>query len=154
MLFHYHKDALFVFLVLALLFSYFTLLPGWNENSRFDLIFAVVEKKTLSIDDYYNQGGIQTGDHSFVNGHYYSDKPIGPAILGALIYKPMYWFHVKTRHFNERMEPMLTFFVIGLPSAIAGSLMYILCFYLSHKRLRSFLITLRLPWEHCFFLSV
>jgi hypothetical protein len=139
----YRQDALVIFLLFAFLFAYFIQDPGWNENSRFDLIFASVEEKTLSIDHYYNAPGTETGDHAYVNGHYYSDKAIGPAVLGVLIYQPLLWIHDLTGHIEPTtMKEILTFMVIGLPSAIAGTLIYLLCLYLSRKRLRSFLITL------------
>jgi len=39
-------------------------------------------------------------------------------------------------------EAVITYLVIGIPSAIAGSLMYILCWYLSRSRFRAYLVTL------------
>jgi hypothetical protein len=59
---------------------------GWNVNSRFDLVFAVVDHHTLSIDAYHDTPPYQTGDKAIYNGHYYSDKTIGLTLLGVPAY--------------------------------------------------------------------
>ena len=59
---------------------------GWNVNSRFDLVFAVVDHHTLSIDAYHDTAPYETGDKAFYNGHYYSDKTIGLTLLGVPAY--------------------------------------------------------------------
>jgi hypothetical protein len=59
---------------------------GWNVNSRFDLVFAVVDHHTLSIDAYHDTPPYETGDKAVYNGHYYSDKTIGLALLGVPAY--------------------------------------------------------------------
>lgn len=139
----FRKDALIVFALLSFVFAYFYQYAGWNGNSRFSLIFAAVQEQTFSIDHYYQKEGTATGDLSFANGHYYSDKAIGPAILGAIVYAPISWLQSLTGHPGvDTVEQILTFCVVGLPSAIAGTLMYLLCLYLCKKRARSFLITL------------
>lgn len=73
-----------VFLALGLLLCYgfFIQAPAWNEYSRYDLIRAVVEEGTTQIDDFHEN----TGDKAFYNGHYYSDKAPGTAMLGVPVY--------------------------------------------------------------------
>lgn len=73
-----------VILALALLFCYgfFRQVPAWNEYSRYDLVRALVEDGTTSIDRYHEN----TGDKAFYNGHYYSDKAPGTAFLGLPVY--------------------------------------------------------------------
>jgi len=73
-----------VILALALLFCYgfFRQVPAWNEYSRYDLVRALVEDGTTSIDRYQEN----TGDKAFHNGHYYSDKAPGTAFLGLPVY--------------------------------------------------------------------
>ncbi|MFH0900665.1 MAG: hypothetical protein V2A73_08560 [Pseudomonadota bacterium] len=56
-------------------YGYFYQAGGWNQNSRFDLVRAVVERGTFSIDAYHHN----TGDASFLGGHWYSDKAPGSA---------------------------------------------------------------------------
>jgi len=140
----YRKDTIIVFLLLLLTFAYFYQDPSVNGSSRLSLIFASVQEGRLSIDDYYNKPGTITGnDNAYYNGHYYSDKAIGPAVVGAIFYEPMYWIQQTFHHPSENTVKMiLTFLVIGLPSAIAGTLMFILCLYLSKSRFRSYLVTL------------
>ncbi len=73
-----------IVLALALLFCYgfFRQVPAWNEYSRYDLVRALVDDRTTSIDPY--QGN--TGDKSYYNGHYYSDKTPGSALMGVPAY--------------------------------------------------------------------
>jgi 4-amino-4-deoxy-L-arabinose transferase-like glycosyltransferase len=139
----YRKDTLIVFVLLALIFAYFYQDSGWNGNSRFSLIFSIVQDKSLSIDNFFDKEGTKTGDHSEYKGHYYSDKAIGPAVIGALLDYPISWIQKATHHPSEKsVEGILTFLVIGIPSAVAGSLMYLLCVYLSKRRAWSFIITM------------
>lgn len=74
-----------VFIALMLLLSYVYFFPRWadpNQNSRIDMIVAVVDDGTFMIDKYVGN----TVDYAKVNGHYYSDKPPGSAFLGIPIY--------------------------------------------------------------------
>ena len=68
-----------VIVAAALFFTYafFYQAGGWNQNSRFDLVRAVVEERTFRIDDYHTN----TGDKALVDGHYYSDKAPGLALV-------------------------------------------------------------------------
>ncbi len=78
-----NRNELFVFLVLLVCYGYF--MPrwaSWNQNSRLDLVMAIVDEGTLSIDHYYQN----TGDYAAFNGHYYSDKAPGSAFLGVPVY--------------------------------------------------------------------
>lgn len=52
---------------------------GWNQSAHFDLIRALVEQRTLRIDDYHEN----TGDKSFYDGHYFSNKAPGAPFLAA-----------------------------------------------------------------------
>ena len=62
---HFRKDALIVFFLLAFTFGYFYQIGGWNGNSRFDLIFAIVREGRLTIDTFQHQQGTNTGDKAF-----------------------------------------------------------------------------------------
>jgi len=155
----YWKDALIIFFVLAFVYAYFYQDSGWNGNSRFGLIYAVVQEGRLTIDSYHTRFDTQTEDKAFANGHYYSDKAIGQAVAGVIAYEPLYWIKRLTNRISMAyLEQILTFLVIGLPSAFAGSLMYILCLYMSKSRFRAFLVTmtvtlgtLYLPYSVIFF---
>jgi hypothetical protein len=60
---------------------------GWNDRSRMATIQSIVEYNSLAID---NSIFIETGDKVYINGHFYSDKPVMPALLGAVIYFPLF----------------------------------------------------------------
>jgi hypothetical protein len=60
-------------------FVYFCEGGGWNQNSRFDLLRAIVERHTLQIDAYHEN----TQDKAHFNGHYYSDKAPGLVFLAV-----------------------------------------------------------------------
>ena len=84
----YRKAAILLGLVAFLSFSYFYEGGGWNQNSRFDLLRAIVERHTLQIDAYHEN----TQDKAHLNGHYYSDKAPGLVFLAvpfALIARPV-----------------------------------------------------------------
>jgi len=59
--------------------------PRWadnNVNSRLDMVVALVDDGGFQIDKYV----ANTVDYATVNGHFYSDKAPGVALLGAPIY--------------------------------------------------------------------
>jgi len=148
----YYKYAIIIFCLLAFVFAYFYQNGEWNGNSRFDLIFAMVQERRLTIDTFQNQPGMDTGDKAYFNGHYYSDKAVGPAVVGAILYLPIHWMN---QVFNlgspAASETILTYLVIGIPSAFAGSLIYILCWYLSRSRFRAYLVTLAITLGTLYF---
>jgi hypothetical protein len=72
-----------VFLLALVCYVYF--LPrwaDWNQNSRFDLVVGLVDDHTFEIDKYV----ANTGDYALYEGHYYSDKAPGMALLGVPAY--------------------------------------------------------------------
>jgi hypothetical protein len=71
--------ALLIAAVVLISCAYFYQGGGWNQNSRFDLVRAIVEHGTLRIDAYHEN----TSDKAFANGHYYSDKAPGLALLAV-----------------------------------------------------------------------
>jgi hypothetical protein len=62
---------------LFLSYAYFYGAGGWNQNSRFAMIRAVLERHTLEIDAYQ----LHTGDRAFWRGHYYTDKAPGASLV-------------------------------------------------------------------------
>jgi hypothetical protein len=72
-----------IFLLLLVCYVYF--LPryaDWSQASRTALIVAIVNEGQLAIDAY----GWSTGDYAEFQGHRYSDKAPGPALLGVPAY--------------------------------------------------------------------
>jgi hypothetical protein len=75
-------------LLLFVTYAYFVSPPSWNENSRFDLVRSLVERRRLDIDPFEHN----TGDKSVRGGHTYSDKAPGTAFLAAPVYAAYYGF--------------------------------------------------------------
>lgn len=74
---------LLLFLTLLGCFGYFfPRWADWNQNSRFNLVQALVDDGTVKIDRYVGN----TGDYAYIGGHYYSDKAPGMAVLGVPVY--------------------------------------------------------------------
>jgi hypothetical protein len=61
-------------------YAYFYQAGGWNQNSRFAMIRAVLERQTLQIDAYQ----LHTGDRALWQGHYYTDKAPGSSLLALI----------------------------------------------------------------------
>ncbi len=80
----YPARATLVPLIGALLFSYafFVGAPAWNQNSRFALTHALVEDGSFAIDSNHHT----TGDKSFRDGHFYSDKAPGVSFFACIPY--------------------------------------------------------------------
>lgn len=143
---HIRKDILFVFGLLVFTFAYFYQDPGVNGNSRLGLTAAMVRDRRLTIDAFHadDGNGLKTLDKSYFNGHYYTDKPIGSSLIAAVFYFPLYWL---THPFGINLDilkvkHLLTLLVVGLPSALAGTLIYRVCEEISYSRMRAFIVTL------------
>lgn len=147
------RVAILIFLILISCYAYFfPRWADWNQNSRLDLVMAIVDQGVLHIDDYYD-GYTATGDYAEYDGHIYSTKAPGTAFLGV----PVYWVFQKTVKGNlvqwalgllggneavdntlttggsgllsEKLHAALalsatTFFVVSVPSALLGVALY------------------------------
>ncbi|MFB3895517.1 MAG: hypothetical protein ACE14V_04355 [bacterium] len=125
-----NRIELLLFLLLLIAYSYVWHKPSWNDLGRYDLIMAIVDQGTVSIDAYEQN----TGDKAIFNGHFYSDKGPAPALLGV----PIYWILNQFQALFgltqiEHMVSLLIWFtkyiiirilVISLPSAILGVILY------------------------------
>jgi hypothetical protein len=118
----HRKSAILLGLVTFFSFIYFYEGGGWNQNSRFDLLRAIVERHTLQIDAYHEN----TRDKAHFQGHYYSDKAPGLVFLAvpfALAARPaLRMLGVDPE--SPRGEIALSFVVsagaVALPTALAG----------------------------------
>jgi hypothetical protein len=72
-----------IFLSFFVIYSYFSVWIGFNENSRFALVRSIVDDNKLEIDNYADE----TGDRAFFNNHFYTEKSPG----GSLIAIPSYF---------------------------------------------------------------
>jgi hypothetical protein len=75
-------EAALLGLLLLATYAYFLPAPAWNESSRFDLVQSLVERHRLDIDPYH----LNTEDKAFRDGHFFSDKAPGAALLAVPAY--------------------------------------------------------------------
>ena len=117
------EAALFV---LALgVYGYFYQAGGWNQNSRFDLTRAIVERGTSSIEAYHRN----TGDHAVRDGVHYCDKAPGASWLGVPVYGAMHVLGGSDRpspRFLAVSAYLVTVVAVGVPSAAAVVALYVL----------------------------
>ena len=84
-----------LFLILCLCYGYF--MPRWADwgaNSRADLVYAIGDQGVLYIDDYHENTGDKacfagldyTGETPCEDGHYFTDKSIGPSLVALPFY--------------------------------------------------------------------
>ena len=122
------KIAILLGTVLFLSSIYFYEGGGWNQNSRFDLLRAMVERHTLRIDAYHEN----TQDKAHFKGHYYSDKAPGLVFLAvpfALAARPVLRVAGIDPE-SPRGEVALSYVVsacaVALPTALAGVCVFFL----------------------------
>src|SRR3989338_2591927 len=97
----FNRIELSLFLTFIITYSLLIQWNGWNEDSRFALIRSIVEDTEIQIDEYANI----TGDRSFYNNNYYSDKAPGQSILGVPFYFIRDFIHdnlLKSNHEKEQ----------------------------------------------------
>lgn len=74
------------FLIILLLLLCYAYAPprwaDWSQTSRLALVRAIVEERTVRIDRFVHT----TGDYALIDGHAYSDKAPGPALLAVPAY--------------------------------------------------------------------
>jgi hypothetical protein len=76
------RRDLLIAALLLFCYGFFQQQPAWNEYSRYDLVRALLEQGTTRIDAYE----ANTGDKALFQGHWYSDKAPGTALLGVPVY--------------------------------------------------------------------
>ncbi len=116
------QQSIVVALLLLLCYGYFRQVPAWNEYSRYDLVRAIVDDRSVQIDRYHEN----TGDKAFYNGHYYSDKMPGSALLGVPVYALLRG--INTMIGDHALDPaqimyMLTFAIAGVPTIVTALLL-------------------------------
>lgn len=157
------RIAAFIFLVLLACYAYFfPRWADWNQNSRLNLVMAIVDQGTLYIDAYY-EGHTATGDYAEFEGHIYSTKAPGTAFLGV----PVYWAFQQVARGNlvkwtlgllqsnetigATLTPtssgllrgklhaalalyVVTLLTVSIPSALLGAILYRFTGYVVHSR--------------------
>ena len=172
--------ALTVFLILTICYGYF--MPKWADwgaNSRADLVYAVGDRGVLYIDDYHENTGDKacfagrdyTGDQPCEDGHYYSDKSLGPSLVALPFYivfrgiaalPPVERFIQSGSglgNFSDTLNPegegirpeavyeglaltFITFFAMSIPSAILGTVVFLFAARFTKRDLYAFVLAL------------
>ncbi len=83
----------------------------WNDESRMATIQALVESHTFIID---HTQFVSTGDKVFIDGHFYSEKPPLPSILGAIVYFPLYHLGLKLHGGRSLSYYFITLLTVSL----------------------------------------
>lgn len=144
------KREVWLFILLLVSFTYF--FPRWamwGPNTKLDLMMAIIDQGTLSIDDYYQN----TGDYALYKGFHYSDKAPGTSFFGVPFYAIFKLFAstslvdnviarlstnsamtdtlreggvglLKDRVYFAMAMTFVTFFVASLPAALLGVVIY------------------------------
>ena len=109
-------------------FIYFYEGGGWNQNSRFDLLRAIIERHTLTIDAYHQN----TQDKAHFQGHYYSEKAPGLVFLAvpfALASRPVMrvaGIDPESPRGEFALSFVATACAVALPAALAGVCLFFL----------------------------
>lgn len=136
------RPTTLLFVLLVGTYAYFYQAGGWNQNSRFDLVRAVVEQGTWAIDRYEQN----TGDDSIRDGHFYCDKAPGASVLCM----PTYWLMFQLAGAPTSVSPdwlawavwLAITLAIGVPSAVAAMFLVRLASRFGLSTPMSFLVAL------------
>ncbi len=126
------RRALLLGIVIFLSYAYFYEGGGWNQNSRFDMVRAILEQKTLSIDAYHEN----TQDKALSRGHYYSDKAPGLALLAlpvAAASRPLLrevGIDPASPNGLVAISYAVTVFAVALPTALACVCLFLIALQL------------------------
>lgn len=106
-----------LFLVALFSYAYFYQAADQSIAARFDLIRAILERRTLWIDGFC---GYNTADIIQVAGHYYSVKAPGTSVTGLVPWSFVTWFLTPLA---SRNEPMFWAFATYLTIVLTVSLL-------------------------------
>jgi hypothetical protein len=106
------RRARLALLVVILMLATTHSAPGsWNDQSRIATVQSLVESGSFIIDNSIFKS---TGDKVFINGHFYSDKPPVPAVLGAAVYLPLYHLGLALQHDSSVPYYLVTLLTVKL----------------------------------------
>jgi len=122
-----------IFATLFASYAYFYQGGGWQENSRMDLVRAMVEDHTLNIDRFHHN----TGDKAKFAGHFYSDKAPGLSIVALPAYALFRAFagsSLGEHTFLIVASYVTTVLTVGVAGALLGALLFSLTRQLGASR--------------------
>jgi len=99
-------------LLLILMVATASTRPGsWNDASRMATVQSLVESGSFVID---RTAFVGTGDKVFINGHFYSEKPPMPSVLGAAVYLPLHRLGIRLHAGRSLAYYLVTLLTIKL----------------------------------------
>ncbi len=171
--------AITLFMILLVCYGYF--MPRWADwgaNSRANLTYAVGDKGVLYIDDYHENTGDKAcypgpyvAETDVCNGHYYTDKSIGPSLIALpfyMVFKAVASLPPIERFiqsggglggFEDTLNPdgegirpdavyqgmaltFMTFFATAVPSALLGVVVFLMAARFAKRDSYAFLLAL------------
>jgi hypothetical protein len=114
-----HKRLLILLVLIALGATHCAPMT-WNDESRMATIQSLAESGSFIIDQ---TDFARTGDKVFIDGHFYSDKPPMPAVLGAAVYFPLYHLGFRLHEGGSVAYFLITLLTVSL-SWILGTLAF------------------------------
>ena len=124
--------------------SWFFSIGGWNQVSRYDAIFSFVEAPvkerpnpdylSFRIDHFitHEKGGVNTGDFSKYQGHFYSNKAPGQILAGCLVYFPLYYFDRLCNGFTDDLwHDVKNCYIINLFTGVIPTCLAVVFLFLS-----------------------
>jgi hypothetical protein len=125
------RRTCFALFVLAIVSSaYFVQGVGMNQNSRFDLVRAIVDDGTVSIDGYEGN----TMDKSTRDGHFYSDKAPGLSFASIPAYMMVELVGWPSPERAPTVVYVLTVAVVGVTSGVAAAALFLTLLAMSVPR--------------------
>ena len=127
--------------ILLCSYGYFSSGSGPNQNTRYDMVRALVEEGTLAIDDYHEN----TIDKASFRGHFYSDKAPGSSLLALPVYAAGYALHrlvytaeqvTQSRKLQRRLFGWVQLWAASIPGAVLGALILLFLLELAAPRPR------------------
>lgn len=130
-----------VFVTALVAYAYFYQAGGWNQNSRFALVRALVENGTARVDGAQRATwdlSCKAPDGPCLDRkrpdprrgeHFYCDKAPGAQLLAVPAYAVVYWVAGSARpspRYQQVASYLVTVWAVGLPSAAGVVLLYLL----------------------------
>lgn len=103
------QQKLWCLLLSIAVFTTHAALQSENDKSRMATIQSLVESGTFVID---RTDFVDTIDKVFIGGHFYSDKPPMPSVLGAAIYLPLYKAGIRLHNGRSLAYYLITLAVV------------------------------------------
>lgn len=110
-------------------------------NTRLNLVFALVERGTIVIDDYHDTPPYATGDKAYFQGHYYSDKIFGVSLLAIPPYAIAHALNGGPLSFHAA-HYLMKIFAVAIPGGISAALFFLILGRIGVPPRRAVLLTI------------